>query len=453
LDAKNRMSTDEEVALKGLQINIESGIDEADALLKRTRENATHLDVIESRLAKMEQPVLKASQLTLVRNVQYSDSPSTNISWDELVIASRQVVASRGIDPDSISSDDLLTQQELLTIERRFSGGFRLQANLDKYDIAAMAVAGIVAAVVDFLVVRIPKDMTFQGDFQTGSPLTKWIKSFDVPSDNPLSDYFKASFDKVKDVDIAGFSGWSHRLQTFAHDPLMGLAFGTIDIMRGGLTGISRDGIIQYITGTGAPISNPLEAMVILIGHLMSDVCTKMGLPVPGWSLTHMLQFGEFGAKGRNISEVARFMYLEGYDSRHFLTMATSVASAEIVLRSYVGLRKHFDDDYAATWKRQDAVAKFSGTSANPTFQAMSLGAHGIAAAANAGKIVVYGGNPLAFNYAQWLRFSQQLFGWLRTRMLSPSLVVSAYAQVNEQMLLEGWPVIDASAVDFPVLI
>lgn len=447
------MSNEYAVALKGLQISFDDGIIEADALLTATKNNADQLDLIETKLAAMGQPVSKAPKLKLVKAIDYTNSHLKKISWDELVEKSRHIVDSRGGDPNSVCSDDLLTKEELLGIEKRFSGGFRLQANLDHYDIAAMAIAGIVAALVDFLIVRIPKDMTFHGDFQEGSPLTKWIKSFNVPSDNPLSDYFKASFDKVKDVDIAGFSPNSHRLQTFAHDPLMGLVIGTIDIMRGGLTGVSRDGIIQHISGTGMPIANPLEAFVILIGHLLSDVCTKMGLPVPGWSMTHMLQLGEFGQKGRSLSEVARYMYLEGYDSRHFLTMATSVASAEIVLRSYVGLRRHFDEDYEAAWKRRSEVAKYAGISSNPTFLAMSLGAHGVAAAANAGKIALQGGNPLAFNYAQWLRFSQQLFRWFKIRLLSPSVIVSAYAQVNEQMLLEGWPNIDAGDPDYPALV
>lgn len=446
------MNSESHVVLKGLQISFGSDIANADDVINEIKKNSSNLDSIEAKLARLGHPVPEGSKLHLVRNIGHKNTGENSIDWGTFLKESRQIVASRGFDPEKISSSDLLSREEILNIEKRFSGGFRLQANLDQYDIAAMAIAGIVAALVDFFIVRIPKDMAFHGEFQEGSPLTKWMKSFDVPSDNTLAAYFKASFDKVKDVEIDGFSGRSHRLQTFAHDPLMGLVIGTMDVMRGGLTGVSRDGVIHYISDTGVPVNNPLKALVIVIGHLLSDVCTKMGIPVPGWSVTHMLQFGEFGTKGRNLSEVARFMYLEGYDSRHFLTMATSVAAAEIVLRSYVGLRKHFDEDYGAVWSRQERVGNIAGISANPRFQAMSLGAHGIAAAANAGKIAFQAGNPLAFNYAQWLRFSQQLFGWLQTRLVSPSKVISAYVLVNEQTLLEGWPAIDTSEEGFPVL-
>ena len=52
-------------------------------------------------------------------------------------------------------------------------------------------------------------------------------------------------------------------------------------------------------------------------------------------------------------------------------------------------------------------------TGDHPRFVTMALGAHGIATAANAGKVAfAYAGDPLAINYPQWLRFLQSIYKW-----------------------------------------
>lgn len=432
--------------LKYLQLDFSLMLEGTSRSLSIAQQSASRLDAIEESLASLGHQVTRHSDAAV--NSREKVRNRADISWDRLLEASGQMLVSRGVKVDALSFQDLLEESEIDVIQRRFSGGLRLQADLDHFDIAAMIAAGLTASLVDFLVVRIPSDMTFHGLSQEGSEVTKWIKSFDVPSNNKLAKYFVASFDKVKDIPIEGFSGWTHRLQTFAHDPLVGLVIGTLDVMRGGLTGVSKDGVVQTIDGTGTPISNPLVALFVVLGHLLSDVATKMGLPAPGFSLTHLLQIGNFGDKERSLAEVCRFMYLKGYDTRHFLTMTTPVAAAEIVLRAYVGLRRYLDPDYEEAYARQKAIGEFLRISAHPRFQLMSLGAHGIAAASNAGKIAIYGGNPLAFNYAQWMYFSKQLFKWLQMKMASPTSVVAGYVAFNECMLLEGWPKLDFSVDD-----
>ncbi len=82
----------------------------------------------------------------------------------------------------------------------------------------------------------------------------------------------------------------------------------------------------------------------------------------------------------------------------------------------------------------------------------MALLAHGIAAGANAGKVAVFAGNPLAVNYAQWLRFAHAFFRWQQTRWRSPSEVLMGHAQANLQALYEGWPDLGVEDENFPVL-
>lgn len=286
----------------------------------------------------------------------------------------------------------------------------------DKYDFIWVGLAGTVAALVDFLIVRIPKDVNYLFKFsQKGSPLTKLFHRIDIPTDNALGRLCKASFDEVESVanKIKGFSPSTHRWQTFAHDPLMGLVFGIIDIMRGGLTAVGTNGKVAVISGLNAPVLNPIKAVLIWIGHLLSDVGTKMGIPAPGFSLLQMVSVGKFGRKDRTVAEIARYMYLNGYDFRHFLTMGTSVATVEIILGLYVLLLEYRQGK--TTPKMKERIKRYFELRKGAKFISMLFWAHTIAAAANAGKVILYHGNPLAINYVQWIAAFRYLVPYIRT--------------------------------------
>ncbi|MGL5081933.1 MAG: hypothetical protein ACRC8A_10650 [Microcoleaceae cyanobacterium] len=117
----------------------------------------------------------------------------------------------------------------------------------------------------------------------------------------------------------------SHRFQSLGHDPVLGFVFGVLDIMRGTSTGFSYDNLTHTHTWIqGAAWSNLepvglIEAILRQLGHLISDVATPMGLPAPLMTLIQGINVGSFGEKGRTVGEIARWMYLNGYDFRHFL--------------------------------------------------------------------------------------------------------------------------------------
>lgn len=381
--------------------------------------------------------------------------PQQTQRWAELRASAELRIREKGRDPASLDLDSLLAGELVQRIERRFRGGFRIESHLDRYDVAVAAAAGCAAALVDFLVVRIPTDVLYLGQVQQhGSPLTKWLRSsFKAESDNWLAHRFKASFDTVAGVPIQGFSPRTHRLQSFGHDPLIGMVVGTFDVMRGGLTGIGSDGAISFLSGTGPGTYNPMAALVTVVGHQISDVLTPMGLPIPGWGLTQLLQVGSFGKRERTLAELARFMYLKGYDLRHLVTMATSVASAELILGLYFGIRQWRDPEFAEDIERERRLRGTKRYLFTPRYEAMSLLTHSIAAAANAGKIAASGGNPLALNIAQWVRFGAALFQFARTRMTSPTDVLLATARANQTDLDRGWPLPPPEDPGWPELV
>src|SRR5438105_4333895 len=79
--------------------------------------------------------------------------------------------------------------------------------------------AGIVAAAIDFFLVRIQRDTLYEFTYQQkGSPLTKFLQLRSVHNDNWLSELCKAPFDHVDLTDsgatVPGLSGRTHRMHT-----------------------------------------------------------------------------------------------------------------------------------------------------------------------------------------------------------------------------------------------
>ncbi len=417
---------------------------------------AQHVHGDRSRGAAEEQGVSKRRP---------GDAPVTSgheLTWECIVHDSTEQLVRRAVDPELVSLDELLDPDELARIEKRFSGGFELRCDLDRADVAAAITAGLVAALVDLLIVRIPQD-TLAGSrglhdafCEEGSALTKWMRGNSIPHDNAMSRWCSASFDRVNLRDtgstLSGSGGMTHRYHTLGHDPLLGLVFGTIDIMRGGLTGIDNAGHLVAIADTGS--AHPFLALPREIMHLLSDAPTRMGLPAPGWTLTGLAQFGAVGPQRLTVAEVARQMYIGGYDSRHFLTMATSPAAAELFLRGYWGLRHYFDPAFAEDVDRAAVVAGSHGhLGDHPRYVAMSLVAHTVGTAANAAKIAMYGpAGPFAFNYPQWLAFLRASVRMYQVQTRSASRTLGDHARANALALMQGWPSIDWDGPEAPVL-
>lgn len=263
----------------------------------------------------------------------------------------------------------------------------------DKLDYLFVGLAGFVGALVDVFIVAIPRDLS-SGEYkdQKGSPLTKWLQSLELPDwvQKWLEDIAKVPYDRT--------GGADHRIDTVGHDPILGFVFGVIDIIRGTSTKI-KDGTIsieKVCDGKGL-----LEALIIQFLHLLSDISTKRGLPVPFASIFRLLDFGTFkraNGKTATISQLTLWMYHNGYDLRHFVTMATTPASIEIILRMYIMIKNY----------SEGAESKFS-LACNPKYRSMMLSAHSIACAANVGKIYLRNGNPLAINYAEWMALIRYL--------------------------------------------
>jgi hypothetical protein len=363
--------------------------------------------------------------------------------WDSFVRQCQCYVLSQGPDPLA-PYEAFLTEADLKTLQAE---SYDAQYKWDKWDYIFVGASGVLASLTDFLLVKIPQTLT-TGEYagQVGSPITEWIKKYDTTKSNDwfsqwaehLSKTCKVPYDSMsyKNVGvferIDGMFPKSHRLQSLGHDPVLGFVFGVLDIMRGTITGFSYDNLtnthtwMQEVARFNHKPFVLIEAILCHIGHLISDVATPMGLPAPFMTLIQGINTGSFGEKERTVGEIARWMYLNGYDFRHFLVSGITPAVIEIVLRAYLMLRHY--SEFGET--------KFDLAS-NPKYRTMLLMAHSIATLGNAGKVILMQGNPLAINYAEWMAF---------TRYLVPSIKYWVFDQ--HQLRLEHLQHINATGWD-----
>lgn len=345
--------------------------------------------------------------------------------WDSFVRQCQIYALSQGIDPLA-PYEGFLSETDLEILK---SESYHAQYKWDKWDYIFVGASGVLASLTDYLLVRIPNTIK-TGEYagQMGSPITEWLKQYNTnESDNwfarwarYLSETCKVPYDSmtVNGEHIDGMGGKTHRFQSLGHDPVLGFVFGIRDILQNTVTGFSYDkGVHEWVSGAAKPNPAPvelIEAILRQIGHLISDVATPMGLPAPFMTLIQGINAGSFGEKERTVGEIARWMYANGYDLRHFLVSGITPAVIEIVLRAYIMLRHYSEHGKAKSFLASD-----------PKYRSMLLMAHSIAALGNAGKIALMQGNPLAINYAEWLAF---------VRYLVPSMKYWLFDQHRLQM-------------------
>ncbi len=345
----------------------------------------------------------------------------------------------------------LLPPHRAAEIQRRFHADFG-PAAWDRWDYGAIALAVLVGALTDYLLVATPGG-SFKGKPQRGSPLTAWMKEqskklapmsgADDIERNALQQciaklttvadkWAKVPYDVVSPK--LGLTPNVHRLASLGHDPLLGMVCGVGDILSGTCTFIDKSGAWRVIDnprfkGTG----NPLEALVKVVVHGFSDVFTVRGLPPP-FMASFQLVSAKSGFTLReggdpvSVRDVTRHMYANGYDLRHFMTTRISPAIAEVILSAYHGVRA-----FAAGQGPEQA----SLPDKLKHEQMLAL-THGLLASANVLKTALYGWNPMAINLAQ--------FQTLAKRMLSLAKLCAERDRLVQQKLDEGWRALLADA-------
>jgi len=201
--------------------------------------------------------------------------------------------------------------------EKKFS---RLP-KLTTQDVVVSSIAGIISVIIDVVFVGTPEVVKVLGGGENfdGSILTSALRKFGNDKDGNLTSIFGWLSDKCKvPYDIPLKSGIltpnNHRLRSFSHDPLFGLFFAVADIILGTTTCINSQGMFTVLVNKNkAPTIEKWLSVLYYLGHIISDLCTARGIPIPGFCLTQFFA-GETGES--SIAQIAEAMYWNCQENR-----------------------------------------------------------------------------------------------------------------------------------------
>ncbi len=357
---------------------------ETSSLNEEVKSNASTLDVLTQRLYNL-----------------YQDA-NTPPPVSEFGIQDKIACTNLG-EIDSMLNEDLF--------KRNKSSSDKVY-DLNNADILVACVTGGIAVITDFLIVKTPKNVRIEGDIKEASILTQLIKKIGFTEDGEkakwirsLEKWFPVNYDTAISEHIKGMGPRNHRIFSLGHDPsIMGLIWGIKDIVCGTFSYIDKYGVLHMDKVQDADIKRLFYAPILWLGHLLSDVFTKAGLPIPGGCALRVLRFGSFGEKNRTIGDVVEYMYMTGYDLRHLATASMCNVVIELLIRTYLFLieNKAIKGNVPLFEKEYNRLKNYQKK------HKLLMTSYSIAVCGNISKIAVYHGQPNAINIPIWYSFAKE---------------------------------------------
>jgi len=308
---------------------------------------------------------------------------------------------------------------------------------LSSTDIVVGSLTGIIAVAIDVFMVGTPEIVKIYkgGENFDGSILTKAIRKL---GEGPLSNMYERleTICKVPyDISVvkSGMYPQNHRLRSLSHDPFFGLFFSIFDMIMNTTTFIDNSGFLRILPNTSYKMTKMklLLSVFYFLGHIISDVFTVRGIPLPGFFMT---QFFTSGNADKSISKIAEKMYLDGYDLRHFASMTTSVIVKKIIIDVYLKLSdKTVDISFLPLAEREKQVLNDVLIKEKICFIANSIAVSG-----NVVKFFAppYSCNPCSINIPEWMEFIKSGVTMLQAQIRDSS---AEEALANREDIDKNW--------------
>ena len=349
--------------------------------------------------------------------------------WNEILEEADKFVVGE-CEIESIFTEEELQQNKEAI--RLMNEEFNQIHHLDKVDVAIGALAGMVGAAVDILMVGIP-EKTPEG--LKAGPLSNYIRDYfdrkfpeeemqKLANSKESKVPFDAQDNRHTTIRVEGLSAYYHRLLQLGHDPVLGFVFGVADILTGRMTTIDKTGkVVSQVMENYADRKETeiFRALAKQIAHFKSDVTTSIGLPAPFMSMFNLLQFGNIGEYDQTIAEIVQGMYYEGYDFIHFCSMSVPAMLVEVIVRIGYAF-KRINEGHTI----KDSIPVALNREKHPKLATMLFLGHSAATAVNAGK-VAFTENPMAINYAQWIAFTKYSYSQLKWAIIERPAMKDAY--------------------------
>ena len=277
---------------------------------------------------------------------------------------------------------------------------------LNKVDLLVSCLAGGISFLVDFLIVKTPNKIKIDGTSIEGSPLTNLMKQIGLTEDNKatkwvnnLEKWFHVDYDPSIKENVKGMGPQNHRIFSLGHDPsIMGLIWGVKDIVFGTFSYINKDGVLCIDKVTEADLIKIFYAPFVWLGHLISDLFTKAGLPIPGGCVLRTLQFGNLDEQNRTVGELVKHMYTSGYDLRHFAVASICNVVIELIIRVYMFLI----GDIKVESEQILYEEEYNHIKNYRKKHKLLIISYAVASCGNIAKLAAYQGAPNAINLPIW---------------------------------------------------
>ncbi|MDP3010682.1 MAG: hypothetical protein Q8N30_16640 [Methylococcales bacterium] len=399
-------------------------------VIKLMQQEAQEVDSIHSEIAQDLQTI-KEKLLQALENGSYLDknilpnkknttiTPLVRKSFSEIVdIANSKI-------PNEVGFRDILSDDDLLKIDHKVNNyieTFNKKHQLDSWDYAIGGGVGFFCAILDVLFVQKPLKPTVSYSEKVNGLFNQWSQSAInhlIPPE--LAEILEKSF-KIGGADasisqgftssISGkFNPINHRFKSLNHDPVLACFIGALDVMNGTCTIVDNGSIriMNTVRGSSGNYSF-FEALGMMLGHLASDFNTPsakgnrgMGIPAPLMGLFGTLK--GIKVNDTDIASLAEYMYVQGYDARHFATMSIPVLINEVLIR-ILYITKEIKYNNRTFF---DVFKETLPFNMSPRFRMLLNISYGTMVAINAGKVAITK-DILNANYAMWLAFTWHTF-------------------------------------------
>lgn len=421
-----------------------------------SRVDTTHSE-IRADLQDLKAQLLKAleegyclDKKTVMTESGMNPVPLTKKSFSEIVdIANTKI-------PNAIGFRDILSNDDLLKIDHKvnvYIEAFNKKHQLDSWDYAISGGVGLFCAILDILFVQKPLKPTAKYSQKVNGVFNQWTqtaidhlippelskileKSFKIGgADSRLSqDFICTISDKVNPI--------NHRFKSLNHDPVLACFIGALDVMNGTCTIVDNGTIKVLNTTRGASGEYTFfEALGMMLGHLASDFNAPsakgnrgMGIPAPLMGLFGTLKGVKVG--DQDLANLAEYMYVNGYDARHFVTMSIPVLINEVLVRVlYIAKEiQHNNRNFF------DAFKETLPFNLSPRFRMLLNISYGTMVAINTGKVLITK-DILNANYTMWLAFTWHTFQsiywlvWAKSSGLQNYIDDELASELNELQL------------------
>ncbi len=351
--------------------------------------------------------------------------------WEHIVSEANEHIK------DDLSIEAMFTKDELNSNEEylvKLRKEFNEIHKLDTIDWMIPIVAGILGGIIDVVLVGIPTRTTngtlagslsnyirrlFNDKFTAEEMIKLANKSI---SKTP----FDAQDNRNTKVYVEGLSTYYHRLYELGHDPILAYIIGVLDVLKGTMTTIDKNGkiVVQTLEMYSERKEYSLfKAIAKVFRHLKSDVTTVMGLPAPLMGVFNLFQFGSIGEYDQTIADIIQSMYYEGYDFIHFCSMSISTIIIEIFVRVAYAFKMKKDG-----YSSRTSIAFTTNRENHPKLGTELFLAYSSATLINSGKIFK-SKDPLAINYPQWIAFAKYSICQLKWVLVKKPEMRNKYVQ------------------------